>query len=230
MNEEEIIRLKYLIDKLETVKGAKIYEIINSFTITHYSVSKNYIELLSFIEGYEITWTAENGRKNLISSFKELSRLFHNYHSSVYSLNQHNIKLYKDLESPQLEEEYNLLKKQVLDSNIVFWFVKDLRRLAQHVSLPELLSSHNRKHYYEKFETTVQLDKEKLLKWDDWSSPSKRFIDANEAIALKGVVMEYQILISKFYGFFYKKLFSISEEKLKKFFTLQREMDKILRK
>ena len=108
---------------------------------SHYAVNKNYQELLNAIishEGNLKIWDVNN-RRMLNAFLIEVSRLLHNYLSSTFSLIRHNVKLCKDLNCPELDEEYSEKVKALKEKQVVV-FVYDLRTFAQHVGLPLLVA------------------------------------------------------------------------------------------
>jgi hypothetical protein len=222
------IKFLELINKRDLLEGATIQRMLFNLATAHFAVNRNYEELvngINYIEGNLPIWDVKN-RKIFDSILREISRLLHNYLSSTFTLIQHNVKLCHDLKNGELDTQYNTKVKE-LDENPTVSFIKNLRTFAQHVGLPILsarFSINNITSTGPQAEQSVQLDKETLLRWNNWRAASRAFIESHGDIDLKTVLKDYQGLITSFYNWFYAAVTSLFSQQLKELDAINRQI------
>lgn len=194
---------------------------------SHYAVSKNYEELISkftFYEGNIEIWDVKK-RQELNFFLRELSRLLLNYLSSTFSLIRHYANVRDKLSCSEINKNYSK-EVIVLDSNDCCWFVKDLRKVAQHEGLPVLSAqfSFSRLKGTPEFKQRILLDKNALLESKDLKQGSKRYINSQKEIDLKSVINEYQKLVDNFFIWFNAEVNRIYFKQLQEFGEIDREI------
>lgn len=228
---EEGIRWIELAEKREQLEGTKIIMLIEHLATSHYILNLNYHELRGLIDSYESDrkiWNVEN-RPKLEALQREFLRLLHNFLSSIFSLVEHTYAFRKDLDNSELDSFYNEKLKE-LRINECITFLKDLRTFSQHYKLPFVsatlsFTASDSKKGDGITEQKLSLDKDNLLKWTRWSSPSRAFLRSqDDKIDIKKIIEEYQALIRNFYNQFYIKAVKLYEKEIMELFNLEKEM------
>jgi hypothetical protein len=185
--------------------------------LSFHALERNYIDLVKIEDKYfksrkKVTYRSFGNWNNYIL---ELTRLLHNYLSSYSSFVDCLRTPRKALDSKDFQEEFN---KQLEDRHIEerTRFVKDLRNFSQHKQLPVV--SFRLSALYLKGNETVKPDKvikespslrvDDLLKWDRWSSFSKKFLEeqlTNE-MAIMPIITEGQKAETEIYKWTLRKI------------------------
>lgn len=187
----------------------EIQDVQNQEIISKYRAFQSSIELLdrNFHTLKKLLNTIENNpsKFDLIPRYnkwlregiiKEIVFLLHNYVASSMSLIDHSRRIYeKSFENKNRLDEYEQLKKDYLKSPYLK-FVQDLRRMLQHHSLASIgfqyVGGTGDMNFY--------LQKVDLLRFEEWTSKSKQFIESfEEKIDIKQVINEYQKEITNFH-------------------------------
>ena len=222
-----------LLNKREKLEGTKIFGILDRLGISLYTEKRNYQDLSSAISKYESDisiWYLKN-RPKLDAFLREFSRLLHNYLSSIYSLIEHTQMVRKNLDNSELNEDYPLKLEEIFSKDCVR-FVRDLRTYSQHIGLPIIAArlsikkkSPKNKRVDEKQQ--ILLEKEALLKYKKWHRDSKKYIISHKDIDLKVALGEYQVLVEKFYEWFYKKVWKLYSKELEEFARIEAELAEV---
>jgi hypothetical protein len=142
-------------------------------------LDKNFIELTQFIKDYEmneeIITNGELDRKLT----NEIVRLLQNYVASDYSYSEHAYRIVELLDDKLREDFIKEREKIRRDENVAF--IRDLRRYSQHCSIIRqtthvMFTRVNMDKPLFHSQTSVELSRESLVEWKDWSSKSKIFI------------------------------------------------------
>jgi hypothetical protein len=196
-----------------------------NLAVSLYAVRKNLEDLTFLINKYESNlelWSVEN-RDKYEEGLWELHRLLQNYLSSIYSLIQHTVKFCRDLNCAELDSAYRKKKDELLNWDCAK-FVRDLRTFSEHIGLPLLKGVINISKT--EFKQSILLQKDELLKWQNWSNSSKRYIASKKEIDLMTILKEYQGLIADFYLWFYKKTCQIYEKQLAELSIIEIELSR----
>jgi hypothetical protein len=221
-----------LIDKREKLKGTQIFNDIQNLATSHYFVIRNYQELerqISIFEKDAISIWDITKRDKFQAFLRELSRLIHNYLSSTFSLISHSSNFCDQLQNKTLRKEYDemVAKLKLYDC---YHFVKDLRRVNQHIGLPIIAAQLDFRSDPNEIQSRILFDKKTLLSWkgnNAWTAGSKSYLNAHKEIEVTIVFSEYQGLIKEFYDWFYKKASSVYANELKEFFDNEYEIGRL---
>lgn len=223
-----------LIGKMESLKGFKIIQEIESLKATNYIFRKNFNDLIDKIKEYESDneiWYVKN-RPLLHQMHLEILRLLHNYASSILSLIDHTRNFRKKIKEKKLESVFDF-EINKLAINDVVTFMKQLRQYFQHYRLPitkaqfsveKLNGSEDR---YSK-ELKMQLDVEELLKWKGWNGISKRYLkNFNENVEIEIFCQEYYGIIEQFYEIFYDIVLKAYNPEINELLMFQEGINKL---
>ena len=223
-----------LISEMESLKGFKIIQEIESLKATNYIFRKNFNDLIDKIKEYESDneiWYVEN-RQLLHQMHLEILRLVHNYVSSILSLIDHTRNFRKKIKEKKLESVFDF-EINKLAINDVVTFMKQLRQYFQHYRLPitkaqfsvEKLNGSEDQY---STELKMQLDVEELLKWKKWNSISKRYLEKfNENVEIKLFCQEYYGIIEQFYEIFYDIVLQAYNSEINELLMFQEEINKL---
>jgi hypothetical protein len=219
-------RFLELLNKREKHEGARIANMQRNLAISLYAVRKNFEDLSFIIAKYDSDleiWDVKNRDKFEVGLW-ELHRLLQNYLSSIYSLIEHNVQFCKDLNCAELNKAYQEKKDELLNWDCAK-FVRDLRTFSEHIGLPLLKGQiYSSKTEYKQ---SILLQKDKLLKWRNWSHASKRYIASKKELELIAILREYQGLIKDFYHWFYEKTSQIYKKQLTELAIIDAELEKV---
>jgi len=234
--EPEKLRPLELLDKFEALKGTKIMNDLIHLQTSHYIVINNYRDLIKSIDSFEkdITIMFRDNYGKFILAMREITRRLHNYLASIKSLIDHTSRFRKELDNSKIEEEF---KKEIqrLTRNKCTAFVKLFRNYIQHYTLP-IVAAHLRVEKIDlvkpDFEEnlTIYLDKEKLLKWDNWNQSSIEYMEKyDKEIPLREVFEEYEILNNLFYEWFYDKVREQYKDEINEFRKVSQKLDELFK-
>lgn len=219
-----------LLKRREELEGLKIVEMMVNLATCQYILNTNYMVLNKNINSYETNpdlWNVDN-RKQLADCQKEILRHLHNYLASIYFLIDNTRHFCKDLRNSELDTDYKN-KIEILLTNDCIKFMQDLRNYITHYKLP-LFSATLEWHQSGKngegaSEQKLILHQEDLLKWDRWSSGSKKYMEKNgKEINLKLSIIEYQKLIIVFYDWFYERVIKLNIKEIRELLKIESEM------
>lgn len=238
---ERQARLLKLYNKKLSLLGHSILTSLESLSKTHYIVKKNYDDLIYLLLKCEeeLLFEIYENRKLGQNLKLEISRMLHNYLSSVQSLIDHTRRLRNKLKNNELNTFWDVQIKKLLN-NACIKFVKQFRNYIQHYEIPILHSKlkisnpdgitpeviQNRNAT---FEYNIFIDREELLIWDRWNNKSKRYINKfGDDLDLKSIFLEYQQLNNDFYDWFYNKIYSLYEDDIKKVYEIDDKIRQIM--
>jgi hypothetical protein len=158
----------------------------------------------------------------------EVMRLFHNFLAAAKSLVDHT-RVFVDhyYEGTSFKVAYtNKLKNEIAEDSLMK-FIHDLRNYMLHRGLPNgsmsLFVTNDPKTGEQTIETTVSIDKEKLLEWKNWTAGSKPFLkDSNAKIKISELSDAYGKKVEMFYEWFDNELMQHHRHDLEVFKKLQR--------
>ena len=158
----------------------------------------------------------------------EVMRHFHNFLAAAKSLIDHT-RLFIDefYANAPLKQAYEQKVQADLAVDPLFKFVQDLRNYMLHRALPpgSITLSAVRLDETDKSEitTTVDLDKQGLLKWQNWTKPSRKYLSqAPDHIRISDICTPYGKAVVEFYNWFDAKLHKHHEADIEEFESLRR--------
>ena len=165
----------------------------------------------------------DNGTK----AHMEVMRHFHNFLAAAKSLIDHT-RVFVDhyYEGTSFKVSYaNKVKAELADVPLMR-FINDLRNYMVHYGLPDgsmsLNVDNNPDTGEQRIETTVSIDKDKLLKWKKWSVESKQFLnESQQRIKLSDLSDAYGKRVESFYAWFDDELMRYHKKDIEVFKKLQ---------
>ncbi len=230
LNKESGKKFIELFEKREKHEGTRIFRMLLNLSTSNYALNRNNKDLMSAISFYEqhIIEIWDIKKRDKFQAFLwELSRLFQNYLSSYYSLIKHTEQFCRESKCVELSKEYSERVKIIRIDDFVR-FVYDLRTFSQHFGLPlfaaQLSLKAEKNEKAKGIEQRILLQKKELLKWKSWSGYSKNYINSNENIDLKLVMIEHYSLIKTFYQWFYKKVRELFAKPLQEYTEIESQI------
>lgn len=101
-------RIVDVFQEIERHEGTRVLRLLAQLNESFYTFKMNYRELMIAIEPLEkdfSIWSLEN-RLRLRAVMREMTRRFHNYVASAYSLFEHAHRFSKELKAPQFSIDY----------------------------------------------------------------------------------------------------------------------------
>lgn len=190
------------------------------FYVIYYSFHTfegNYIELRETIKQYltlaasdEALQSSEKYMEINLYGSREITRRFHNYVASWFSIREHSYRIKKKIERSELKQDSTFVdeyKNQVslyFKNNIENKFVQELRNYTQHnqLPIPSLTINMNREEDDEKINLSCSftLSCDELLQKGEWSSTSKIFLqNQKKSFALNDLIEGHFYLTKDFY-------------------------------
>ncbi|RPJ78323.1 MAG: hypothetical protein EHM20_04175 [Alphaproteobacteria bacterium] len=198
-----------LIEEMEVIKGYQLNQEIKLWKVTQDIFSGNFKNLCYVIDRFE----QDNGVIFFKDNLKfdetclEILRLFHNYSSSSFTLIEHTIRFRGNLNNENINAFYETELKKLRDIDVVV-FMKDLRHLVQHHSLPISTAHIN----FEK-ENKLCFKVQKLLIWDGWTRKPREYLSKlNGDLEIKLFCKEYYENTVKFNDAFSKHVYKEYEK------------------
>ncbi len=198
-----------------------------------YILNENYNKLKQFINIYKISDSKKveiispENQDNYTKYLLEITRLFHNYVASVYSLIDHTRRYYnKFYKANGLFLDYENKMTTTFKNNSLAIFIKDLRQYCQHYSIPNIFLD-CLINPDESLEIYLKLEIKSLLKYDGWNHLSLKFInghDLNKDIDLENIIDTYNDLVLKFQKWFRYREFEINKNDLENFEKIKCEL------
>jgi len=191
-------------ESLESKNLSRHYSFIHTYDV----YKGNYEELIKEIDRHEqldisnLTRTVA-GKKRLWKYQGKLQRYLHNYVTSAVSLALITSRHYKNTFKTrnQILDYDNRIN--IINSNPLKSFVKDLRIYTQKYRLPQIVTTTKFIDQKDKkFETFVNLDSDKLIEFSKWAKSSKEYIRANKKIIVRDALEEYNDMICEFTDWF----------------------------
>lgn len=205
---------------------------LRAFTFNIFS--GNYAELK---KAYEFIENPENGIKLMseamrdvgVEAHMEVMRLFHNFLASAKTLIDHTRVFVEDhYAETAFKRAYDQKIKTEFASDPLMKFIQDLRNYMLHRRLPSgsisLSITHISESKVENAVTTISIDKEKLLTWNNWTQPSRTYLDTlDKQIRISQITNAYGKKVSTLYEWFDRELFKYHEPEIRAFDKLQKE-------
>jgi hypothetical protein len=184
-------------------------------------------------------WEIGN-RESFDRFLDEVIRLLHNFVTAAISLRNHSFRV-KDKVLPRddadpLHEEYAERARTTFGTPLP-QFVHDLRRLCVHWRLPvthghafaRRVTPPPRNEF--QFESSIVLNTADLRRWDDWTEPSRSFLEsAGDEIAVADVASSYAELVAQFHAWFKTAVLEWHSDSLTEFEERAAEVDARWRK
>lgn len=140
----------------------------------------------------------------------------HNYLASAQSLIDHVRRLMRGRVGP-IVEEFERRKAEVLENPEVP-FVVDLRNFTLHRTLPffaHRLSMTKVNTPEQAMESEVELAVGQLLEWDNWSKPSRKYLESQgETVVLRTVIKKHGELVISLNGWLHNELSGANDSAL----------------
>jgi hypothetical protein len=165
----------------------------------------------------ELHWL-EN-RDKLQALGMEVTRFLHNFVAAAKSLVDHTRRLYKKLyaDNKKFPDYQNRVNKDFAHDPLS-QFVQDLRRYFQHRKTPGLAFVSSLKSPTENLTRTIELPREEIEEFNDWSSLAKEYLNTIEGgVDILTVVTTYRNKVLKFYEWFQFRQREIHSVEIKRF-------------
>jgi len=224
-----------LLDKLNSMPEYKLLLRIKSLEASFYVFQRNFKELNSLlIKHSDVNEAIQlQGVKTRVFLY-EITRLLHNFVTSVKSLIEHTRVIYREIyESAEEFPEYQVEVDRRFTNNPLAQFVEDLRDYCLHYKLPAISSvlHFSRLPPTPVFESRVELKIEELNKYSKWSHLAKEYLSSqNKPINLLHVTDEYYVLVKDFYNWLQLRQREIHYQEFAKVDSIQRELKDLLSK
>lgn len=170
----------------------------------------------------------QSNRVQGLQAHMEVMRLFHNFLAAAKSLVDHT-RVFVDhyYDGTPFKDAYTQKIRNEIAEDPLIKFIQDLRNYMLHRGLPSgamsLSMTNNPDTGEQTMETTVSIDKEKLLEWQNWTKGSQTFLStAPVNIKISELSDAYGKKIETFYEWFDNKLKHYHRHDLKAFEKLQR--------
>lgn len=215
-------------EKIFQSEGWKIFQKIDSLKLSFSIFQTNYQELDKLLKAYStnydlvISLMDVKNRQGQDAYYKEVTRLLHNFLSSVKSLVDHT-RVFCEMEYKENDflAIYRAKVQEEFASKPLVKFVQDLRNYALHKKLPIAGSQFNfsvhsgTSHY-------ITLDINDLRDWDKWSAKSKEYIAGLKGTTnLKDIVDDYFQTTVSFYSWFGDSQAEIHQKELGELSVMQ---------
>ena len=171
---------------------------------------------------------SENYREDGIQFHREANRLFHNFLASAMTLINHTRNFmkrrYKDM---PVFQAYTQKVQSDLANDPLCRFIQELRNYLLHNELPH--SSMSLKiERDKKAESTISIDIEKLLEWQEWSKVGRSYLEnCSKVIKMSVFVSEYCKKIIEFHKWLDEALISAHKKQLDELEALQKLYQKL---
>jgi hypothetical protein len=187
-------------EKLEIHRGTPILQALKNYDTSGRILSGNAQQIRQLVKLLEdpadpIKTSGFDQRKRLFEFFDEVIRPFHNYLASITTLVDHTRNLMKEnFVNKEHYLEYQGIVSEFFAKDPFTKFMQDFRNYMTHHAIPvigvpeaSVLPEADSKSP----ELIVDLDH--LAKWDRWSIPSRKFIEANRpGIRMLKLVDDYE--------------------------------------
>ena len=199
---------------LAALPGAAFKEDLEALNRASYVTGTNGNELVKHVTAF-----VESGRhvNDLPDQYlNELVRLLHNYLTSVSSLIdaqrvviRHRWPDKTDRERIRFQADYDTHRRNTFASGEAE-FMTNLRNYCTHYAIPvpglgTSISWSNGGPVVQL--NTLQLEREKLLRWSNWSGPAKSYLtEQDERFDFAPIIERYSTATRKFYGWFWDQM------------------------
>lgn len=198
--------------KRQEIVGVDVYDAVGLLASSIYVVEKNHEELDVFIRKCEaympmVRTPAYRNQAFLI----ELNRYLHNYCAAAYSFQQHLDVFQQRFPDEQFRTDLKTQFAQAGRNNCGRFF-QDLRRYLQHYAPPPILSELRYKEGPPGVPPLdpvqeLLLEKEQLLKWDNWKPQARTFINETASdIPLRTAAREHLNLLLDLHSWVWRSI------------------------
>ncbi|WP_431818296.1 hypothetical protein [Gordonia jacobaea] len=199
---------------IEALPGAQFKEDLEALNRASYVFGTNGQELAAHV------WKFVNSQMNVQNVddqyVNELVRRLHNYLTSVSSLIdaqrvvvRHCWPNKQDPERLNFQQEYDTQRKSTFETDEAA-FVTKLRNYCTHyaIPLPRLGTTISHSQGGPVIQVnTLQLDRDRLLRWDGWGEPAKRYLGLQpDKFDLAPTIERYMAATRKFYEWFWNEV------------------------
>ena len=227
-------RVVALHDELQSMAEFQLLQKIQTFQHSLEVFEGNYREIRRPLEwqaqdpGARELWFLKN--RHLLETFqKEVARLLHNFAAGAASLIDHTRLHYRELyaASGQLPEYEGEVSAR-FTKNTLAAFVRGLRQYCQHYKVPPLVAQMSYRAEPPSWNSTIVLDKSKLMEFSGWSAPANAYLEQQgDSIELLEVIQAYYSLVGDFYRWFSGRQREIHKSDLERVRAKQKEIDAI---
>lgn len=204
---------------IEALQGAQLKEDLEALKRCFYTFNTNAQELADHV-GQFVLWT-QNAQEVPDDYVDELVRYLHNYLTSVTSLieAQRIVMRHRWPEDDKSEfeaKDYTEKLQETFETGEAV-FMSKLRNYCTHYSipLPELTTTliHEQGMDAPELRNTMQLDRDKLLRWDSWTAPAKDYLNKQpEQFDLAPIIERYVNAAGQFAAWFWAEVNGRSTE------------------
>lgn len=206
------------VEKLKPLEGWRLGEKIDTHEISLSIFQGNFEDLMSQIQIFKeptsfIILHDVRNSEELHKFFKQITRLFHNYLASAFTLVDHTRNLVQDLyegeEFSEFRIEYDSRKNTDFAENPLHRFIQELRNYVIHKWLPIIGSTLN----LNEIKANLIIDISNLRNNFKWSGLAKEYIDSKgEDEELENIVLDHFKHVSNFHDWFYSRQLEIHSE------------------
>lgn len=224
-----------LAEKLAKSEERSYFDRLKKLNDNYYVFDKNYQDLIRIVnteihqeEMFEL-WELKN-RKLLNLSILEVLRLLHNFIASAQSLvDQTRVCITKWYSETDILKE---IKEQIGNrflNNPLAGFIQDLRNYNLHYALPVSGATFKIDNQNNTISFSYVLLKSALLKSDNWTARSKKFLEtSSDQIDIYSLVEDFHKLEFDFQTWLFTRLSEIHSKELKMYYDQSQSIIKSL--
>ena len=193
-------------ESMKNSEGMKFIYRRKSYSFSYNIFEGNTEELENSLKVIEspkahIRYTVETNRAGSTQTHREINRLFHNFLASAKTLVEHTRVLIKNhYQKTSIQSAYQSKINSEYAEDELCRFIQDLRNFILHRGLPENYMMTVLNPETQEIESSVNLDVNKFLDWDKWSSISRRFLSKKEkSIKISSIITPYANKIISLY-------------------------------
>lgn len=196
-----------LYDKINSHLGTRILEALRAYGVSARILFGNCRQLRHLIQVLEdptdpAKVMGYDQRDQLQGLFDEAIRHFHNYLASIATLVDHTRNLMKeDFVKAEHIQEYQNKVDTAFATDPFTQFMKDFRNYMMHHAIPGIgLNKTFGSPEADSKPAELNIDLVHLAKWDKWTAPSRKFIEANKPeIRMLKLVNDYEQKVIAFH-------------------------------
>jgi hypothetical protein len=161
----------------------------------------------------------ESNRNNTTHTHRKINRRFHNFLASAKTFVEHTrVFIEKHYQNTSIQSAYQSKIKSEFAEDELCRFIQDLRNFILHCGLPENYMITRLNQNTQEVESSVNLEVDKLLCWNKWSSISRNFLKKNDkSITFSSIVTPYANKIISLYLWLDSELLNYHETDLREY-------------
>jgi hypothetical protein len=218
-------------EKIKSHRGTQILDALNVYGISArilFGNARQFRHLINVLEdpADPIKVRDYEQRPRLQDLFDEVIRHFHNYLTAITTVVDHTRNLMKEgFVSKEHRQEYQSKVSTLFANDPFTKFMQDLRNYMTHYTIPGIGLSETVGLQPKPPEMNIDLNH--LAKWDGWTAPSRRFIEANKPkIRILKLVDDYEQKFIAFHQDFGQSFQRYYEQQINESLSLIQEYSK----